>query len=193
MCGWECGGCWRGYCREIRGARRALHRCVLEGASTDGLYPSPRCTSSAPMSTACFSFSFSLPWGPRTVRPLKAALKPSTESSPSPLKGTEGTGSSGSGSPAGFGAGAGFAGATESAVVSAMSLVSILYSFALQWSQSQRTRCTARGCRYAKSEILCYQKVKTGFHSRINFVSPISPRKMKETPKGGLNRDRGKM
>ena len=31
MCGWECSGCWSGYCREIRGARSALLRCVLEG------------------------------------------------------------------------------------------------------------------------------------------------------------------
>ena len=31
MCGWECSGCSRGYCREIRGARSALLRCVLEG------------------------------------------------------------------------------------------------------------------------------------------------------------------
>ena len=135
-----------------------------KGASSDGPYPSPGCTSSAHMSTACFFFSFSLPSGPRTDRPLEAALKPSRESSPRPLKGTEGTGSSGSGSPAGLGAGAGLAGATEGPVVSAVSLVSILYFVALQWSQSRRTGCTAWGCRYAKTEILCYQKVKTGFH-----------------------------
>ena len=135
-----------------------------KGASLDGPYPSPGCTSSAPMSTACFSFSFSLPSGPRTDQPLKSPLKPSMESSPSPLKGTEGTGSSGSGSPAGLGAGAGLAGATEGPIVSAVSLVSILYFFALQWSQPRRTGCAARGCRYPKTEILCYQKVKTGFH-----------------------------
>ena len=44
-----------------------------------------------------------------------------------------------------------------------LSLVSILYFFALQRSQSRLTGCTARGCRYAKTEILCYQKVKTRF------------------------------
>ena len=31
MCGWECSGCWRGYYRVIRGARRALNRFVIEG------------------------------------------------------------------------------------------------------------------------------------------------------------------
>ena len=31
MCGWECSGCWRGYCREIGGARSALLKCALEG------------------------------------------------------------------------------------------------------------------------------------------------------------------
>ena len=136
----------------------------LKGASLDGPYPSPGCTLSAPMSTACFFFSFCLPSGPHTDRPLKAALKPSRESSPSSLKGTEGTGSSGSGSPAGMGAGAGLAGSTEGPVISAVSLVSILYFFALQWSQSRRTGCTARGCRYARTEILSYQNVKTDFH-----------------------------
>ena len=44
------------------------------GDSSDGPYPSPGCTSSAPMSTACFPFSSFLPSGPRTDRPLKAAL-----------------------------------------------------------------------------------------------------------------------
>ena len=146
-------------------ALRALSTGMsLKGASLDGRYLSPGCTSLAPMSTACFSFFLSGPSRPRTDRPLKAALKPSRESSPSRLKGTEGTGCSGSGSPAGLGAGAGLAGATEGPVVSAVSFVSILYFFALQWSQSQRTGCTARGCRYAKTETLCYQKVKTGFH-----------------------------
>ena len=135
-----------------------------KGASSDGPYPSTACTSSAPMSTACVSFSFSLPSGSRTDRPLKAALKPSRESSLQLTSGTEGTGSSGSGPPAGLGAGAGLAGATEGTVVSAVSMVSILYFFALQWGQSRRTGCTPRGCRYAKTENLCYQKVKTGFH-----------------------------
>ena len=83
---------------------------------------------------------------------------------PQSLKGSKGTGSSGSGSAAGLGAGADLAGATEGAVVSAVSSVSILYFFALQWSQSRRTGCTAQGCRYAKTENLCYQKVRTGFH-----------------------------
>ena len=135
-----------------------------KGASLSGPYPSPGCTSSAPMSTVCFFFSLSLPSGPHTDRPLKAALKPSRESCPSSPKGTEGTGSSGAGSPAGLGAGAGLAGATEGPVISAASLVSILYFFAFQWSQSRRTGCTARGCRYAKTEIVSYQKVKTDFH-----------------------------
>ena len=31
MCGWECSGCWRGYCRVIRGAWCALNRFVIEG------------------------------------------------------------------------------------------------------------------------------------------------------------------
>ena len=88
------------------------------------------------MSTASFSFSFFLPSGPPTENLLKAALKPYRESFPSPLKGTEGTGSSGSGSPAGSGAGAGLACATEGAVFSALSLVSMLHFFAIQWSQS---------------------------------------------------------
>ena len=30
MCGWECIGCWRGYCRVVGGARRALNRFVVE-------------------------------------------------------------------------------------------------------------------------------------------------------------------
>ena len=94
-----------------------------KGASLDGPYPSRGYASSTPMSTVCFSLSFSLPSGPRTDRPLKAAPKPSRESSLSPLKGTKGTSSSGSGSPAGSGAGAGLAGATEGAVVSAVSFV----------------------------------------------------------------------
>ena len=164
MCGWECGDCWRGYCGKSEALGALSTRVSSKGASSDGPYPSPGCTSSAPMFTACFSFSFSLPSGPRTDRPLKAALKPCRESSRSPLKGTEGTGSSGSGSPAGLGAGTGLAGAAEGLVVSVVSLVSILYFFALPWSQSQRTGCTARGCRYAKTEILWYQKFKTGFH-----------------------------
>ena len=79
------------------------------------------------MSAASFSFSFSLPSGRPTESPLKAALKPSRESSPSPLRGTAGTGSSGSGPPAGLGAGAGLAHATEGAVFLAVSLVSMLY------------------------------------------------------------------
>ena len=57
-----------------------------------------------------------------------------------------------------MGAGAGLAGATEGAVFSAVSLVSMLYFFALRWSQSQRTGCTAWGCRYAKTGKLCYEK-----------------------------------
>ena len=135
-----------------------------KGTSSDGPCSSRGYTSSAPMSTACFSFSFSLPSSPRTHRPLKAALKPFRESSPTPLKGTESTGSSSSGSPASLGAGAGLAGATEGDVVSAVSLVSILYFFVLHWSPSRRTGCTARGCRYAKTENLWNQKVRTGFH-----------------------------
>ena len=31
MGGCECNGCWRGYCRVIRVARRALSRFVIEG------------------------------------------------------------------------------------------------------------------------------------------------------------------
>ena len=31
MCGWECSGCLRGYCRVTRGAQRALSRLVIEG------------------------------------------------------------------------------------------------------------------------------------------------------------------
>ena len=31
MCGRDCSGCWRGYRRVIRGARRALNRFVIEG------------------------------------------------------------------------------------------------------------------------------------------------------------------
>ena len=31
MFGWECGGCWRGYCRVVTGAQRALSRLVIEG------------------------------------------------------------------------------------------------------------------------------------------------------------------
>ena len=30
MCGSECSGCWRGYCRVVRGAPRALGRSVIE-------------------------------------------------------------------------------------------------------------------------------------------------------------------
>ena len=60
---------------------------------------------------------------------MKAVPKPSRESSPSPLKGNEGTGSSGSDSSAGLGAGASLAGATEAPVLSAVSLVSMLYFF----------------------------------------------------------------
>ena len=30
MCGWECSGCWRGYCRVIRRAPRALGRFDIE-------------------------------------------------------------------------------------------------------------------------------------------------------------------
>ena len=146
MCGWECGGCWRGYCREIRGARSALLRCVLEEVSSSGPYPSPVYASLTPLSTACFSFSFCLPSGPLTDRPLKATPKPSGESSLSPLKGTEGTGTSGSGSPAGLGAGAGLAGATERAVVSAVFLVSISLFALLAQDSPRRAGCTARGC-----------------------------------------------
>ena len=89
-----------------------------KGASLDGPYPSPGYASSTPLSTACFSFSFCLPSGPPTDRPLKATPKPFRESSLSPLKGTEGTGTSGSGPPVGLGAGAGLGGASDGAVVS---------------------------------------------------------------------------
>ena len=123
---------------------------------------SPGSSSSAPISTA--PFSFSLPSSTATDSPLKATPKPSSESSSSPLKGTEGTGSLGSGS-RGLGFGAGYAGAAEGAVFSAVSAMSIWYSSALQkCCQSRRTGCTARGCRYAETESLCYQKVQTGFH-----------------------------
>ena len=54
------------------------------------------------------------------------------ESSSSPLKGTQGKGSSGSGSPAGLGFGASQAGATEGAVRSVVSFVTIIFSCALQ-------------------------------------------------------------
>ena len=117
-----------------------------QGASSGGPYPSPGYASSTPLSTACFSFSFSLPSGPPTDRPLKATPKPSKESSLSPLQATEGTGTSRSGSPAGLGAGTGLAGATKSSVVSAVSLVSIFLFALLAQDSSQRAGCTAQGC-----------------------------------------------
>ena len=132
--------------------------------SSDGSCLSQRSSSSTPLSTASFSFSFSVPSGPPTESPLKAAPKPCSEWSRGPLNGTKGIGSSGSGSP-GPGFGADFAGAAEGAVFSVVSLVSIWCSSALQkCCQSRCTGCTARGCRYAKTEFLCYQKVKTSFH-----------------------------
>ena len=132
-----------------------------KGTPSGGWCSSPGSSSSTPVSTA--PFSFSLPSG-ATDSPLKATPKPSSETSPSPLKGTEGTSFSGSGSP-GLGFLAGSVGAADGAVFSAVSLVSVWFSSALQkCCQSRRTGCTARGCRYAKCEILCYQKVKTGFH-----------------------------
>ena len=105
---------------------------LSEGLSSKGTssFGSCRgCAPSATISTASFFFSFSLPSDGPTDSPLKAALSPSRISSTSPLKGTEGTGSSGPGSPPGLGTGAGLAGATEGAVFSAVSLVSILYFF----------------------------------------------------------------
>ena len=135
-----------------------------KGTSSDGSCSSPGSSSSTPISTAPFFLSFLLPSGPSTDSPLKAVPKPSSESSPRPRKGTEGGGPSGSSSP-GLSFGAGFAGPAQGPVVWAVSLVSICYSSALQkCCQSRRTGCTARGCRYAKTEFLCYQKVKTGFH-----------------------------
>ena len=89
--------------------------------SLDGSCPSPVSSSLTPISTA--SLSFSLPSGPATQDPLKAAPRTDRESSLCPLEGTEGTGSSGSGSP-GLGFGAGFADATEGAIFSAVSLQS---------------------------------------------------------------------
>ena len=127
-----------------------------KGASLGGPYPSPVYASSTPLSTASFSFSFSLQSGPLTDRPLKATPKPSKESSLRPLKGTEVTGTSSSGSPAGLGAGAGLAGATEGAVVPAVSLVSRFLFALLAQDSPRRAGCTARGCcRHAGAVCLC--------------------------------------
>ena len=98
---------------------------LSKGTSSDGLCAPPGCSSSAPISSA--SFSFALPSDDQTDSLLKAAPRPSRESSSSPLKGTEGTGSSGSGSPSRLVIGAGLAGATEEAVVLAVSLVSMFF------------------------------------------------------------------
>ena len=126
------------------------------GASLGGPYPSPVYDSSTPLFTACFPFSFFLPSGPLTDRPLKATPKSSKESSPRPLKGTEVTGTSSSGSPAGLGAGAGLAGATQGAVVSAVSLVSIFLFAFLAQDSPRRASCTAQGCcRHAGAVCLC--------------------------------------
>ena len=155
MCGWDCSGCWRGYYREIRGARTALLSVSSKGSSLSGPYPSPGYASLTPLSTACLWFSFSLPSGPSTDRPLNATAKPSRESSFSPLKGTEGTDTSGSGSPAGLGFGAGLAGAIEGAVISAVSLVSIFLFAFLARDSPRRADCTARGCcRHAEAVCL---------------------------------------
>ena len=93
-----------------------------EGASSVCSF-SPSWSSFAPPFPV--SSSFSLPSGDPTRNSVKAAPRPlkSSESSLGPLKGTEGTGSSRRHSAAGLGFGAGLAGATEGAVVSAVSLV----------------------------------------------------------------------
>ena len=114
-------------CSEALGA-------LSEGFSSKGtssIGSCPGCTPSAPISTAFFSFSFSLPSDGPTDSPLKAAPSPSRESSMRAIKDNEGTGSSGPGSPAGLGTSAGLAGAVQGAVFSAVSLVSMLYFFAL--------------------------------------------------------------
>ena len=177
MCGWECSGCWRGYCRVVGDPRRALSRFVIEGYPSNGSCSSPMSSSSTAISGASFSFSFPLPSGPPPESPLKAAPKPSSESSAGPLKGNEGPSSSHSGSP-GLGFSADFAGAVQGAI---LSLVSIWCSSALQkCCQSRRTGCTTRGCRYAKTAFLGYQKVKTGstvdyFDHIVLFVPPLAP------------------
>ena len=42
MSGWECNGCWRGYCRVISVARRALNRFVIEGHLSGWFLSIPR-------------------------------------------------------------------------------------------------------------------------------------------------------
>ena len=164
MCGWEYSGCGRGYCRVIRGAPRALNRSVIEGHPMGWLV----CISRIFLFDShihCFLLLLLLfAFRSCNRKSTEGRSQAPRESSPSPREGSEGTGSSGSGSPA-LGFGASFADATEGAVFLAVSLVSIRFSSALQKScQSRCTRSTARVCRYAKTESLCYQKAKTGFH-----------------------------
>ena len=90
------------------------------GALPEGLSPeytscSPSRLSSAPPSPV--SLYVALPSGVNKCNSLKAAPRVPRESSSSPLKSTEGTGTSGSGLPAGLGFVASLAGATVGAVV----------------------------------------------------------------------------
>ena len=138
-----------------------------KGASSGGPYLSPRYASSTPLCTACFPSTFSLPSGPPTDRPLKAALRPSRESSLSPLQRTEGTAS-----PAGSGAGAGLPSATEGAVVSAVSLVSIFLFALLAQDSPRRAGCTAHGCcRHTEAVCLCYQTAFMRVFQLLLFLS----------------------